>query len=58
MTDPLTRGSKSFLPSAKKALLISEVLGSWAYEKYEQIVVALTISGAFKMTLKLVGMNF
>jgi hypothetical protein len=34
------------------------VLGSWAYEKYEQIVVALTISGAFKMTLKLVGMNF
>jgi hypothetical protein len=46
------------LPSAKKALLISSVLGSWAYEKYEQIVVALTISGAFRITLKLVGMNF
>jgi hypothetical protein len=58
MSNPFTRGSKSLLPSAKKALLISVVLGSWAYEKYEQMVVALRISGAFKITLKLVGMNF
>jgi hypothetical protein len=34
------------------------VLGSVSYERYEAIVVAEAISGAFKMTLKFEGMYF
>jgi len=34
------------------------VLGSNSYEIYEAIVVADSISGAFKMTLKFEEMNF
>jgi hypothetical protein len=46
------------LPLLRKASLISTVLGSNSYEIYEAIVVADSISGAFKMTLKLEEMNF
>jgi hypothetical protein len=55
---PFTRGSSRRLPERRKALLISVVLGSTPYEKYEATVDAARISGDCKITLKFEGMNF